>query len=43
MPAKGMLIRPRQNIFTLAEERTRKINGYIYGKNENLRKKVLSA
>ncbi|MEN6317529.1 MAG: 4Fe-4S dicluster domain-containing protein [Syntrophaceae bacterium] len=34
-PRKAMLIGPRQNIFTLAEERTRKINGYIYGKNEN--------
>ena len=34
-PRGAMLIGPRRDIFALAEERARKMRGYIYGKNEN--------
>ncbi len=34
-PRRAMLIGPRQDIFALAEERSRQMKGYIYGKSEN--------
>ena len=34
-PLKAMLIGPREDIFALAEERSRQMKGHIYGKNEN--------
>jgi Fe-S-cluster-containing dehydrogenase component len=34
-PRQAMLIGPRKDIEALAEERTRQMNGYIYGKKEN--------
>ncbi len=34
-PREAMLIGPRRDVFSLAEERARKMGGYIYGKNEN--------
>lgn len=34
-PRQAMLIGPRKEIMALAEERAKKMNGFIYGKNEN--------
>jgi len=34
-PRKAMLIGNREEIYTLAEERAKQMNGYIYGKTEN--------
>lgn len=34
-PRKAMLIGPRREIVSLAEERARQMNGHIYGKDEN--------
>ncbi len=34
-PRKAVLIGPRKEIYKLAQERTKKIDGYIYGKDEN--------
>jgi formate dehydrogenase iron-sulfur subunit len=34
-PRKAMLIGPRADMYVLAEERARQMNGYIYGKKEN--------
>jgi Fe-S-cluster-containing dehydrogenase component len=34
-PHKAMLIGPRREIFALAEERSRRMKGHIYGKDEN--------
>mgnify|MGYP001766281985 CR=1 FL=1 len=34
-PQRAMLIGPREEIFAEAEQRARKMKGYLYGKNEN--------
>ncbi|MBN1381505.1 MAG: 4Fe-4S dicluster domain-containing protein [Deltaproteobacteria bacterium] len=34
-PRKALLIGPHREIFALAEERAKQMNGYIYGKTEN--------